>query len=354
MVSLKIDVKKRDFVWIVPLVVVLVVGFAVAYNSGASSSVMGHDVDEIDWSKSIAQLKANKICIGSDCRTSWSGAEVGEGNGSSFWLQNEEWLNSIYYNEGRVGIGTSSPQAKLHVVGGDSDAVGISNSALTKYAFLSGNGDIYASRYVVGQKGLCIGSDCRTSWPSGGGGSCLPLAGGKMNSGAIIDNAGRTHLASTEDIYLLARGGDTIVSNAWGGSGNLKVDGGITLGGVKKTSWPSGGAGGKIVRAYTSSFGLTGKGAALHLSCPNQGQYLSAEYKHIGEGNWMPLVGKESTGGWGQTAGSCPGRCEPCYKDDSLDEGFVRGITIRNPTGGCHDWAYDRNWQYRIYCEYIK
>ena len=50
-----------------------------------------------------------------------------------------------------VGIGTTAPVYKLHVQGGD----------------------IYSSSKVRGETGLCIGSDCRTAWPAGGG-SSLP------------------------------------------------------------------------------------------------------------------------------------------------------------------------------------
>ena len=49
---------------------------------------------------------------------------------------------------GKVGIGDSTPDYKLDVEGGD----------------------IYASGYVRGGTGLCIGADCRTAWPTGGGG----------------------------------------------------------------------------------------------------------------------------------------------------------------------------------------
>ncbi|MCK4650481.1 hypothetical protein KAT36_04600 [Candidatus Pacearchaeota archaeon] len=314
----KINISKRNLhLWVFGFVFLFAIGFVVAYNSGASPSVMGHDVDEIDWSKSITQLKANKICIGGDCKTSWPSGGVG-GVGGSVWTVSG---TKIYYNSGnvgigitdptikldvvstsdnawslrgynnniggsgiiaqiagetggesilaaysgasykfvvrgdgkvgigtsspkwpfqikvptsgqnyyysfgavtddvgetasgflisttqsgdggaifaidvnkklwieagknqpivlqtgqgngKVGIGTSNPAVKLHVVGAEDDAIGISNSALTKYAFLSGNGDVVGSGYVTGQKGLCIGEDCKTSWPGGDSGT---------------------------------------------------------------------------------------------------------------------------------------------------------------------------------------
>lgn len=49
-------------------------------------------------------------------------------------------LNGLIVQNGNVGIGTVSPSQKLDVAG-----------------------------YVKGQTGICIGSDCRTSWPANPG-----------------------------------------------------------------------------------------------------------------------------------------------------------------------------------------
>lgn len=54
----------------------------------------------------------------------------------------------IYDNGTYIGIGTATPQNPLNVIG-----------------------DINATGYVYGITGLCIGTDCRTSWPAGGGSS---------------------------------------------------------------------------------------------------------------------------------------------------------------------------------------
>jgi len=78
MVKLSLEMKKRDLVWVVPLIVVLVVGFVVAYNvnypvdDGIEPIVHGHTLDEIngslsasgggmefgDWTDSIADAVA--------------------------------------------------------------------------------------------------------------------------------------------------------------------------------------------------------------------------------------------------------------------------------------------------------
>lgn len=48
----------------------------------------------------------NQLCFGADCRNSWPAAA------STYWLQTG---NDIYYNTGKVGIGTASPNRNLHI-----------------------------------------------------------------------------------------------------------------------------------------------------------------------------------------------------------------------------------------------
>ncbi|MFQ5662060.1 MAG: hypothetical protein ACE5F2_02300 [Candidatus Paceibacteria bacterium] len=73
-----------------------------------------------------------------------------DGDGNWGYLQKKDQFTQFRINNspkmtirssGNVGIGTGSPTQKLDVGG-----------------------------YVRGSTGLCIGDDCRTSWPSGGGG----------------------------------------------------------------------------------------------------------------------------------------------------------------------------------------
>ena len=59
--------------------------------------------------------------------------QPGEGD-PDFWVRSST-STDVYYTGGNVGIGTTDPSQKLDVAG-----------------------------YVKGQSGLCIGSDCRTSW----------------------------------------------------------------------------------------------------------------------------------------------------------------------------------------------
>ena len=62
--------------------------------------------------------------------------------------------NGLIVDQGKVGIGTTAPDAKLHVIG-------------SICAEGSDTGCAPSSGYVRGV-GLCIGTDCRTSWPSSG------------------------------------------------------------------------------------------------------------------------------------------------------------------------------------------
>ena len=43
-----VSFSKRDLVWFVPLVMIMVVGFGLAYNSGYSPEVMGHSAGEVE------------------------------------------------------------------------------------------------------------------------------------------------------------------------------------------------------------------------------------------------------------------------------------------------------------------
>ena len=111
--KLEVNVNKKYFFSfiIIGLVIIGVVG-VIAYNSSPGNpAVFGHSVNEIDWSQSINQLCLNDVCI-----SSWeniSGDSSG-GAGASQWTT---FGNNIYYSGGNVGIGISSPVARLDVNG---------------------------------------------------------------------------------------------------------------------------------------------------------------------------------------------------------------------------------------------
>jgi hypothetical protein len=57
------------------------------------------------------------LCIAGVCKTDWS--QVG-GSGSSPWLTSPSPSTNIFYNTGNVGLGTSNPSTRLHISAGDS------------------------------------------------------------------------------------------------------------------------------------------------------------------------------------------------------------------------------------------
>ncbi len=65
-------------------------------------------------------VRGTRLCIGTDCRNAWpSGGATLTGSGStnyvSKWTGASSLGNSIIYDNGNVGIGTTNPQAGLHI-----------------------------------------------------------------------------------------------------------------------------------------------------------------------------------------------------------------------------------------------
>ncbi|MEM5772395.1 MAG: hypothetical protein QXO65_02680 [Candidatus Aenigmatarchaeota archaeon] len=143
-------------------------------------------------------IKGSQLCIGSDCRSSWPSGVTGSGaqNNITKWTGANSIGNSVIYESGgKVGIGTTNPQQALDVRGNVSipqgkliigtfdnpqqdldvrgsafilNSLGIGHS--NPQQALDVNGNITATGFIKGSQ-LCIGSDCRSSWPSGVSGS---------------------------------------------------------------------------------------------------------------------------------------------------------------------------------------
>ncbi len=89
-----------------------------------------------------------------------------------------------------IGIGTTSPYAKLSVSG----AVVAANFVATTTSISSFT---YASTTALSADTLCLAGDCRTSWPSGGAGAYPFTVSGNATSTLTQFNAGLTAYASS-------------------------------------------------------------------------------------------------------------------------------------------------------------
>jgi hypothetical protein len=134
---LEVEITKKYFFafMLAGLLLIGAAGVVAYYSDDADPSVMGHSVDEMDWEGAInSNVTAAGYCIGNEttksCIQSWNGQ----------WIKSGDYL---YYNGGRVGIGTAAPTQKLNVAGD-----------------INATGDLEAGDKV------CIRGDCKSAWPS--------------------------------------------------------------------------------------------------------------------------------------------------------------------------------------------
>jgi hypothetical protein len=124
-------------------------------------------------------------------------------------------LSRFFINdEGNIGIGTTSPYAKLSVAG---QIVGAYFTATTTTASTFP----YASTTALSASTICITTDCRTSWPSSSG-SAFPYT--TTTFGATTANATSTLIGFTNGIYSLA---SSTIGNGTA-TGGLTISGGAT------------------------------------------------------------------------------------------------------------------------------
>ncbi|MFH1521624.1 MAG: hypothetical protein ABIF18_01570 [archaeon] len=108
MVSLKLEVKKKDLTWLMPLVAVLVVGVVYAYTIDGSGnpSVMGHSAGELE----ITDAFCNSI-TGHDCGVDVSAST--ECTGTDVYLDGEGNCDSIVVGGGWVSVFSSSTATSI-------------------------------------------------------------------------------------------------------------------------------------------------------------------------------------------------------------------------------------------------
>src|SRR4029077_8392460 len=82
------------------------------------------------------------------------------------------WTGQQVFNTANVGIGSTTPQSKLVIVGGN---VGIGTWTAKSALQVVGNVGIGSTApngaLDVGSGSICLGHTCNSSWPAGGGSS---------------------------------------------------------------------------------------------------------------------------------------------------------------------------------------
>ena len=108
------------------------------------------------------------LCIGSDCRTSWPNSSLWTDAGSYIYANNS--TSTVITDTGNVGIGTTSPGAKLHVTGGsilnndnlnvngDNFIVDTVNKSTSLYAYGVRRSGVTVSGLTIGGGGYFSGN----------------------------------------------------------------------------------------------------------------------------------------------------------------------------------------------------
>lgn len=120
---------------------------------------------------------------------------------------------NVFPATGNVGIGIASPQAKLHVVGSQ---LFIQNSGEARLRLFNNGGQ---AEWILGQRSATEHNF-----------SLSRKIAASETDFINITPGGRMHIAGPEYLYLLNTNG-VIIGKEWGGSGNLSVQGILTMSG---------------------------------------------------------------------------------------------------------------------------
>jgi hypothetical protein len=148
------------------------------------------------------------LCIAGDCKTAWSQV----GGGSPAWSTSG---SNVYYNGGNVGVGTTAPSSKLHVVG---------DVTLTGTGNVSASGTITAGNIVAKYQDIAEWVSARQTMPAG---TVVVLDTEKTNQVVASQLAYDTRVAgvvSDSPGVILGESGEGKVKVATTGRVKVKVD----------------------------------------------------------------------------------------------------------------------------------
>ncbi len=261
----------------------------------------------------IGDLGTNgSLCIKGDCKSAWPN--------NSLWSQNG---SSIYYNGGNVGIGTASPRNDIGWPGaldvnGQIRGTRYYDDDINYYADLNSGANLGGNWIFNGSVGIGANPQAKldvngyvqidsvngeggtiklmgnnganlyleningtfrvlnSSWTAGTfhvdqGGNISNPGDISMGGGHTFYAPGRMHIFGEENLYLLNRG-STIVSRAWGGTGNLYVEGALCLGGQCRGNWP----GKDYITVFTDVGDCGWRWSTAWTSCPGGWRLIEA------------------------------------------------------------------------------
>ena len=176
------------------------------------------------------------------------------------WTQTGSGATGVLSTLNSVGIGTTAPSAKLHVAG---PRIYLRNNGEARYHLYNGGGQ---AEWLMGQKSATDHSFILSKRVASAEADFIN-----------ITPAGRFHIDGPELLYLLNQSG-VIVSKAWGGNGNLTVEGNLSVAGDINMSAASTvysttslNLAGGIARAVLATSGTTG--VATFTSTSGNGVY---------------------------------------------------------------------------------
>ncbi len=174
---------------------------SISLNTAAISACTNSTTSKIIWDSANNRL---------NCATDQAGAALPSGSSNQTLRHNgTTWVSdsNLYNNGTNVGIGTTSPSQRLHVNGTAQAATFYASTGVSTYDTAVSAGTMEATQFCLGN-----GTNCITSWPSGGGGGV---------SGTVGKIAKFTAATTVGDSLLTETTGTVTATGALVATGNL-------------------------------------------------------------------------------------------------------------------------------------